>query len=137
MRVAADDGHARQGQALLRSHDVDDAVVRVHHAVVREPELSGIGRKGVHLLLGNRVLDGLFLALGRGIVVRHADNLLRTQAADTPFAQAVERLRTRHFVAIQPVDVQLVGSAFHMLDDMRVPDLVKEGIHTILLIQST
>ena len=137
MRVTADDGHARQGQALLRSHDVDDAVVRVHHPVVREPELGGVGREGVHLLLGNRVLDGPFLALGRGIVVRHADNLLRTQAADAPLAQAVERLRARHLVAVEPVDVQLVGPAFHVLDDVRIPDFVKEGVHTILLIQST
>ena len=137
MRVAADDGHARQGQALLRSHDVDDAVVRVHHPVVREPELGGVGREGVHLFLGHRILDGPFLALRRGVVVRHAENLLRTQAADAPCAQAVEGLRARHLVAVEPVDVQLVGPAFHMLDDVCVPDLVKEGVHTILLIQST
>ena len=104
---------------------------------MREPELGGVGREGVHLLLGNRVLDGPFLALGRGIVVRHADNLLRTQAADAPLAQAVERLRARHLVAVEPVDVQLVGPAFHVLDDVRIPDFVKEGVHTILLIQST
>ena len=116
---------------------VDDAVVRVHHPVVRESELGGIGREGVHLFLGNRILDGHFLALGRGVVVRHAENLLRTQAADAPRAQAVESLRARHLVAVEPVDVQLVGAAFHMLDDVCVPDLVKEGVHTILLIQST
>jgi hypothetical protein len=71
------------------------------------------------------------------VMVRHAEDLLRTETADAARPEAVEGLRTRHLVAVEPVDVQLVRAAIHVLDDMRVPDLVKKGVHTILLIQST
>ena len=44
--VAADDGHARQGAALLRPDDVDDSLAGVAHRVVGDAELGGVLRAG-------------------------------------------------------------------------------------------
>src|SRR3546814_14760849 len=40
--VAADDGHTRQGEALLRADDLDDALARVVHAEDRHAELRAV-----------------------------------------------------------------------------------------------
>ena len=106
---------------------------------MRQSEFGRIRDEGVHLLLGDRVLDRAVLVLRGRIVVRHAEDLFRPQAAEAAGAQAVEGLGTRHFVAVEPVDIQLVRAAVHVLDDMRIPDFVKQRIHPfqILLIQST
>ena len=49
-------------------------------------------------------------------------------AADRPAreAQAVERLRARHLVDEVEVDVEQVGLALRVPDDVRVPDLLGE-----------
>ena len=106
---------------------------------MRQAEFGRICGEGVHLLFGDRIPDGAVLVLRGRIVVRHAEDLLRPQAAETAGPQAVEGLGARHFVAVQPVDIQLVRAAVHMLDGVRIPDLVKQGVHPfqILLIQST
>ena len=132
VRIAADDGHARQGQSLFRSHDVDDAVVRTHHPVMGQPELGGIARQRVHLGLGNGIFDYLVLVMRRGVVVRHTEDPFRAQAADTACAQPVEGLRTGHLVAVQPVDVQLGRAVLDQRDDVRIPYFVEQGIHQCL-----
>ena len=41
--VAADDGHARLGAALLRADDVDDALIVARHVVELDAELAAVG----------------------------------------------------------------------------------------------
>ena len=41
--VAADDGHARLGEALLGADDVDDALAGGAHGVLGDAELGGVG----------------------------------------------------------------------------------------------
>ena len=48
--VAADDRHARLGEALLWADDVHDALVDVAHWVVRDAELGSVRSKRVDLL---------------------------------------------------------------------------------------
>jgi hypothetical protein len=51
--VAADDGHARQGEALLRPDDVDDALALVLLGIILDAEIGGV--------LGQRLdLDAAF-----------------------------------------------------------------------------
>ena len=54
--VAADDGHARQGKALLRADDVDDALADIVLGIIFDAEIRGV--------LGKRLdLDAAFLVL--------------------------------------------------------------------------
>ena len=49
-RVAAHDGHARQGAALLRADDVHDALVGIAHREVGDAELGGVRAQRLDLL---------------------------------------------------------------------------------------
>ena len=53
-------------------------------------------------------------------------------------AKAVEGLRARDLVAVQPVDIELRGAVLDEGDHVRVPYFVEQGIHQFLnlLIQS-
>ena len=73
VRVAADDGHARQGAALLRADDVDDALVGVAHREVRDAELGGVLAQHLDLPGGDRVGDRLVDVGGRDVVVLGGD----------------------------------------------------------------
>ena len=123
--IPADDGHSREGQSPLRADDVDDTVARVHHPEMLQPELLGIRLQSLDLTAGNRVFDFLVLVVGRGIVVRHAENPFRTQRADAPAAKAVKCLRAGHFVAVESVDIELDWTVVDCVHDMRVPDFIK------------
>ncbi|MPM71994.1 hypothetical protein SDC9_118967 [bioreactor metagenome] len=69
MAVAADDGHSRLSEAVLRADHVNDPVFGMAKAVVGESELPGIFGQGVHLVPGNLIADGLVLFHGRDVVV--------------------------------------------------------------------
>ena len=71
--VAADDRHARLGEALLRPDDVDDALVRVAHRVERDAELGAVGVERLELASRDLVLDRLVDVLGRHVVVRRRE----------------------------------------------------------------
>ena len=49
VRIATDDGHARQGQSLLRPHYMDNAVARVHHAEVCQSKVTSIASQSIYL----------------------------------------------------------------------------------------
>ena len=55
-----------QRAALLRADHVDDALVRVAHAVVGDAELGGVGGQHLELLGRDRVVHRLVDVLGRG-----------------------------------------------------------------------
>ena len=55
--VAADDGHAGQGPALLGADDVDDALPDVGHGVVVDPEILGVPVERLDLDAAFLVLD--------------------------------------------------------------------------------
>ena len=57
MAVAADDGHARQGKALLRPDDVDDALPLVELVEILDAEILGVLRHGLDLQPALRIVD--------------------------------------------------------------------------------
>ena len=60
MGIAADDGHARQSGALLRSDDVHDALALVQEGEIDlGAELADVGVQGFDLQAGDRVADAL------------------------------------------------------------------------------
>ena len=73
--VATDDGHTRQGESLLRTYHVDDAIILRHHAIMRQSEVGGILCQRIHLFFRYRVLDGFVLIMRRRVVIRHAIDL--------------------------------------------------------------
>ena len=76
VRVAADDRHARLGEAELGADDVDDALVRGAQPVERDPELVAVARELLDLERGLLVEDRQRAVVGRRAVVRRRDRPL-------------------------------------------------------------
>ena len=126
MAVAADDGGARQREALLRPDDVNDALALIELVEIFEAEMLGVlGEIGDLLLaLGIRILQPPIG--GRHVVIDHAQRLVRRVHLAAGEAQAFERLRARHLMHEMPVDIDQAGAARFLVDQMVGPDLVVE-----------
>ena len=74
--VAADDGGAGQGEALLGPDHVDDALALVALVVVVDAEVLGVLSQRFDLNLGLGVVDALGAVGGRHVVVDHGKGLL-------------------------------------------------------------
>jgi hypothetical protein len=125
--VAADDGHARQGQALLRADHVHDAAAGVVHVEIGHAEIGDV-------LLERLDLDARFLihaALadrrGRRVVVGDGDGGVGPAHGAAGHAQAFEGLRAGHLVDEVTVDVDHAGAVVLAMDDVVVPDLLEQG----------
>ena len=134
MGVATHDGHSRQTQSLLGAYHMNDAIIGRHHAVMGQSEIGSILSQHIHLMLRYGVLDGLILIMCRGVMIRHADNLLRTEAFQSSCTHALEGLGRGDLVTIEPVDIQLCGTVRYLLDHMLVPYLVKQCVHSSLVL---
>jgi hypothetical protein len=126
--VAADDRHARQGEALLRADDVHDALAAVLLGIIFDAEIGGV--------LGQRFnLDAAFLVLdavhavrrSRHVVVDHGQRLFRVAHLAAGHAQAFEGLRAGHFVDQVAVDIEQAGAVVLPVDHMVIENLVVEG----------
>ena len=103
--VAADDRHARQGEALLRPDDVHDALAGVELVVIFDAELARVRGERLDLLPALGIGDAL-AAVGRlDVVVDDGEGSLRRPHPAPRHAQALEGLRTRHLVHEVTVDV--------------------------------
>jgi hypothetical protein len=123
--VAADDGHAGQGPALLGADDVDDALPDVVDGVVMHPELARVAVQRVDLDAAFLVVDaGLAVPGGGHVVVGHGDGPLGRADGAAGHAQPLERLRAGHLVDEVAVDVEKAGAVILAIDHMGVPDLV-------------
>ena len=123
--VAADDGHARLGQALLGPDDVDDALVGVAHRIAGDPELGAVGVQHRQLLgrdgVGHRLVD----VGGRDVVVGRGDGEVGPVDGAAGQAEPVEGLRGRDLVDQVEVDEEEVGLlGASGVDDVAVPDLL-------------
>ena len=121
--VAADDRHARLGDAELGPDDVHDALVLGAQRVDRDAELRAVALERLDLHAAELVLDprGDRRAVGRHVVVGGRERAVgpADRAAGEP--QAVERLRARDLVDEVQVDVEQAGG-----DLVGVPDLVEQ-----------
>jgi hypothetical protein len=126
--VAADDRHARLGEAELRADDVHDALVAVAHRGEPDAELGGVLPQRLDLGAADRVGDGGQDVEGRDVVVlgRHRE----VGTADRPArgTEAVERLRARDLVHEVQVDVEQVGLAVGAAHHVGVVDLLRQGL---------
>jgi len=127
VRVAAHDSHARQGEALLGSDHMDDALARIVQAKLGDAELGAIGVQRLQLQPGQRIGDLAVAVRRRHIVICH-----RQVGGDAPHLargklQALEGLRRGHLVQQMPINVEQAQAAAHFADEMLIPKLVVES----------
>src|SRR3954447_11301598 len=122
--IAADEGRARQREALLRPDDVDDALALVELVEIFEPEQLGVLGEIRDLRRAFRIRVGQVAIGGRYIVVDHAERLFRRSHLAASEAQSLECLRARYLVHEMAIDVDETGAVRLLVHQMVVPDLV-------------
>ena len=105
---------------------VDDALARVAHREVDDPELGGVRPQGVDLLGRDRVGDRLVDVGRRHVVVLGGDGEVGAAHAAARQAEAVEGLRAGHLVDEVEVDVQQVGFARRGVHHVSFPHLLRQ-----------
>ena len=125
-RVAADHGGAGLGQAQLRAHDVDDALLDVAQRVQPYAEVGAVLAQRLQLGAGDRVRDRLVDVEGRGVVVLGRDGEVEAAHLAAVLTEPVEGLGAGHLVQQVQIDEEEVGLALCAPDDMVVPDLLRE-----------
>ena len=128
MRVAADDGHARLREALFRPDHMDDALADIIHGEERHAEFGGVAGQGLDLNAGFLILDSSRAVGCRNVVVGDGERAVRGPNRAARGAQTFEGLRARHLVNEMPVDIDQTGTVVLAMHDMRIPDLVKQGL---------
>ena len=108
---------------------MDDSVAGIHHPEMGQAEFLRIGGKSVNLFFGNRVLNRFVLVMGRGVVVRHAEDLLRAETFQAPGLHPFESLRAGHLMAIKAVNIKLCRSVLDDIHHVRIPNLVNKCVH--------
>ena len=108
---------------------MDDSVTGIHHPEMSQTEFLRIGGKSVNLFLGYGILDRFVLVMGRGVVVRHAEDLLRTETFQAPGLHPFESLRAGDLMAIKAVNIKLCRSVLDDVHHVRIPNLVKKCVH--------
>ena len=127
MAVAANDGHARLGPALLGSNDVDDTLTRIVYIIDFNPEVLGVLAERFHLNARLLVLDALQTGrIGRDVVVRHGYSLFRCAGLAAGHAKSFEGLRAGDLVDEMAIDVEAAGAVLGFMGDVGVPDFVVE-----------
>ncbi len=94
MRIAADDGHAGLGEALLRPDDVDDALADIVHAEIGHAKIAGVLFERFDLDTAFDLDDALGAVRGRHVMVSNRQRRLRPVHLATRHAQAFECLRS-------------------------------------------
>ena len=124
--VTADDGGARQREALLRAHHVDDALALVELVEILDAEFGSVLGQRLDLDAAFLFGDALGAVGGRHVVVDHGQRLLRVADLAAGHAQALEGLGARHFVDEVAVDVEQAGAVLCFMCQVIIPDLVIE-----------
>ena len=126
VRIAADDRHARLGQAELRPDDMDDALRGVADAVQRDAELGAVRLELADLGRGHLVEDRQAAVRRRDRVVGRRDGPLRVADLQAAGAEPGERLWARDLVDEMEVDGEDGRGARVLGDDVLGPDLVDD-----------
>ena len=125
--IAADDGRAGEGEALLRADDVNDALAVVELAEIVDAELARVLGERRHLQRRFRIVDAVAAVGRRHVVVDHGEGLFRRAHLAAGHAQALEGLRARHLVHEMAVDIEEAGAVRRLMHQVLVPDLVVNG----------
>ena len=123
VRVAADDRHARLGDAQLGPDDVDDPAPVGAERVERDAELLAVALERLDLRARELVVDarGDRRAVGGHVVVGGGERAVGPAHGAAGEPQALEGLRAGHLVDEVQVDVEQAGR-----DLVRGPDLVEQ-----------
>ena len=126
MAVAADNGHAGQGEALFGADNVNNALTLVEGVEIFDAELAGILGQSSDLDRAFGVRIGQRTVGGGHIVVNHGQGALGMAHLAVVHPQALKGLRAGDFVHQVPVDIEERRAVLIVLDQMVVPDLVVE-----------
>ena len=124
VRIAADNGHAGQRGAVLRTDDMHDALARIlEREVGQRADLADVGVERLDLLARHRILDAQVPVVGRRVVVGGGDD-----GADAPRLapgelEPLEGLRAGHFMHQVPIDVDQRRAVGLLVDDVTGPEL--------------
>ncbi|MNL48398.1 hypothetical protein D3C87_1712570 [compost metagenome] len=121
--VAADDGRARQGQPLLWSDDVDDALIDAVQRDPRQPELGGVDLQLLDLRPAFRVEDARRAVQRRDVVIGHGQGLGGSVNAHAALTQPLEGLGAGDLVDQVEVDVHQHVAVAEICDHVPVVDL--------------
>ena len=129
MAVAANDRHAWLREALLRSDDVDDALVDAVDREVRDPEFPDVALEHVdlqlRLVIGDTGDTGRPVS-GRNVVVGDRHRRVGPANLAAGELEPFEGLRRRDLVDQVKIDVDQVGAFALRGDDVAFPDLVEQ-----------
>ena len=120
--VAAYQGHTRQGEALFRTDDMDDAVTRIRHLEQRHAEGRAVAPQRIDLEL--RIRRDRLVSIGRDVMVDYRQGEIRPPHLPPGERQSFERLRARYFMNEMAVDIEQAGSVLLPVDQMAFPDFV-------------
>src|SRR5215831_16293470 len=123
--VAADDGGAGLGHALLGADDMDDALAYIRHREIRHTEFGAVSRQSLDLDPALLLGDAAAAVGGRHVMVGHRQGRLRTAHPSTGGAQSLEGLRARHLMNEVAVDVEDAGAVLLAMHDVVVPNLLE------------
>ena len=104
--VATNDRRSRQREALLRSHDVTDALPLVELVVIFEVEQLGVLGEISHLRRALRIRIGPGAVRRWHVVVDDQQRFFGSSYRETGAPQPCECLRAVHLVYEVPVDVE-------------------------------
>ena len=127
VRVAADNGHARLGDAQFRPNHVHDALLARVHVVELDAKVGAIVAQRSDLR-GGDLVENVQAAFNRGrhIVVHRSDRAIRAAHLAAGQPQAFKCLRRSHFMQQLQVDVEQRGLAFGLNHHMLLPDFFKQ-----------
>ena len=118
VRIAADDGHARQRHALLWPDDVHDALKRVIQIVELHAELGAVLHQLLHLDARHLAGGVDIFGLGRNVMVHGGERLRRLTHLAAVGAQTVESLRRRHLMDQVTIDIEQRRLVRRFVNDM-------------------
>ena len=93
MRVAADNGHPRQCDALFRPHYMDDPLIRVIQVIQLDAKLFAVFDQLLHLDARHFTAGINVFGLSRDVVIHGGEGFPRLTYRSTVGAQTIERLR--------------------------------------------
>ena len=124
--ITADDGHAGQGETLFRADDMNDALADIIHFQIGNIELGAVCGQCFHLGTAFFIRNALVTAFGRNVMVRNRQRLAGAADRAARIPQPFECLGAGDFVNHVAIDIEQAGAILLNVDNMRVPDLVKE-----------
>ena len=126
--VPADDGGARQGEALFRADHMHDALALVALGEILHAEFRRVLRQCFHLNAAFLFLDALGAIGGRYVVIHHGERLARRADLATGHAQAFEGLGRGDLMHEMAVNIEKAGAIRLAIDHMIIKNLVVERL---------